>query len=135
MRTNEHDVPRAPRDGEPCAALCPALARATLDVIGSRWAVPILVALKTWCRPLRYAELQRRIGAITPKELAKHLRALEAAGLIGRRVYPTVPPRVEYWLTELGRSTAPVVEALADWGARYRAAQSAQAGAQARTGT
>ena len=124
MDTNQEEQARAPRNAELCVALCPALARETLDVIGSRWAVPILVALKTGCEPLRYAALQRRIGSITPKELARHLRALESAGLIGRRVHPTVPPRVEYWLTELGRSIEPVVEALADWGARYRAATS-----------
>lgn len=120
MDTAPNETPRsAPREPDACLALCPAFARAALDVIGSKWVVSILVALKTASAPVRYAELRRRIGAITPKELAKHLRALESAGLVGRRVHPTVPPRVEYWLTELGRTMSPVVAALADWGARY----------------
>jgi len=90
-----------------------------LDVLGSKWAVPVLVAVQASSEPVRYAELKRRIGTITPKELAKHLRSMESAGLLGRRVYPTVPPRVEYWITELGTTVTPAVEALADWGARY----------------
>ena len=68
---------------------------------------------------LRYADLRRRVSAISPKELAKHLRRFESAGLINRRVYPTVPPRVEYSLTDMGRGMYPSLEALAGWAARY----------------
>jgi DNA-binding HxlR family transcriptional regulator len=64
-------------------------------------------------------ELQRRLGDITPKELAKHLRNFETAGLVKRTVYPTVPPRVEYALTELGESLLPSLETLANWAINF----------------
>jgi DNA-binding HxlR family transcriptional regulator len=108
----------APRPIEPCSEQCPALIRETLDLIAAKWSVPIFLTLHQSAEPVRYAELQRRIGAITPKELAKHLRQLEAAGLIRRQVYPTVPPRVEYAVTDLGHTLYPALESLAAWAAR-----------------
>ena len=60
-----------------------------------------------------------RLADITPKELAKNLRSFEASGMVARTVYPTVPPRVEYQLTELGETLLPCLEALADWAIRY----------------
>ncbi len=108
-----------PRSKEPCSEQCPILIRETLDLVAAKWTVPIFIALYTAEAPLRYAALQRRLGAITPKEFAKHLRRLEAAGLIHRQVYPTVPPQVEYSLTLLGRSLYPSLEGLADWAARF----------------
>lgn len=108
-----------PRSTEPCAVQCPLLIRETLDLIAAKWTVPIFLALHGAPAPLRYSDLQRRVGAITHKELAKHLRQLEVAGLIHRRVYPTVPPRVEYSLTELGHSLYPTLEDLANWAARF----------------
>ena len=63
-------------------------------------------------QPLRFSELSRAIPLITQKELTKQLRALEAAGLVGRRVHAAVPPKVEYWLTDLGLSLRPVLGAI-----------------------
>lgn len=102
---------------EGCAEVCPSLVRDSLRVIGTKWAVPILFVMLAESGALRYAELRRRVRGITPKELAKHLRALEAAGLVDRTVHPTVPPRVEYRLTERGETTSPLLEVLARWGA------------------
>jgi DNA-binding HxlR family transcriptional regulator len=109
----------APLPIEPCAELCPPLIRETLELISAKWIAPIFLALHDAVAPLRYAELQRRVMTITPKELAKQLRQLESAGLIDRRVHPTVPPQVEYALTELGRSLYPSLQSLALWAARH----------------
>ncbi len=67
----------------------------------------------------RYSDLQRFIPCSTPKVLTQHLRELENDGLISRKVFPTVPPHVEYSLTELGLSIVPVLYALYDWGITY----------------
>src|SRR5687767_13821611 len=67
-----------------------------LEVIGHRWAVQVLWSLQHAARPLRFRELQRSLEPITPKELTNRLRQLEAAGIIHRRAYAEVPPRVEY---------------------------------------
>ena len=106
-----------------CADACPSLVRESLRVIGTKWAAPILFALLAERGPLRYAELRRRVRGITPKELARHLRALEAEGLVDRTVYPTVPPSVEYRLTERGRATSPLLAVLAQWGADLETAR------------
>lgn len=98
---------------------CPVLIRETLDLIAAKWTVPVFFALRNASGPVRYAELQRRLGDITPKELAKHLRNFETAGLVKRTVYPTVPPRVEYVLTELGESLLPSLQTLADWAINF----------------
>jgi len=89
-----------------------------LDVIGGKWKMPILWRLKD--RVLRYGELKRSLGRITHKMLTRHLRELEADGLVTRAVYPEVPPRVEYAITELGRTAIPAIDTLRDWGAKYR---------------
>lgn len=68
---------------------------------------------------LRFNELKRRIGAITQRMLTKQLRELEAYGLVHREVYAEVPPKVEYSLTETGKSLAPIILALRDWGEQY----------------
>lgn len=109
----------APRERELCFGQCPVLIRETLDLIAAKWTVPIFFALQSASGPVRYAELQRRLGDITPKELAKHLRNFETAGLVKRTVYPTVPPRVEYALTELGESLLPSLQTLADWAINF----------------
>jgi len=94
---------------------CPT--EATLTVIGGRWKVPILWNLfEGTCR---FGELSRRISGVTQKMLTQQLRELEADGLIRRKVFPEVPPRVEYSATDLGRSLVPVVSALSAWGERY----------------
>lgn len=86
---------------------------------------PLVIALYESDVPLRYAELQRRLAPITPKELAKQLRVLESAGVVQREVYATVPPSVEYALTPLGRSLYPTLEVLAAWGASVETAPGA----------
>jgi DNA-binding HxlR family transcriptional regulator len=87
-----------------------------VDLVFSRWTTPILWKLNELGR-LRFVELQRHIGTITPKMLTQRLRQLERDGLVGRTYHPEVPPRVEYEITELGRSLAPVFHALATWSA------------------
>jgi len=96
---------------------CPT--EATLAVIGGRWKVPILWNL--FAGTCRFGELSRRISGVTQKMLTQQLRELEADGLVHRKVFPEVPPRVEYSATDLGRSLEPVVSALSAWGERYLA--------------
>ena len=84
-----------------------------VDIVFSRWTTPILWTLNQ-DGPLRFVELERTI-AITPKVLTQRLRQLERDGLITRAYHAEVPPRVEYQITELGRSLAPVFAALATW--------------------
>ncbi|WP_329273277.1 helix-turn-helix domain-containing protein [Streptomyces pseudovenezuelae] len=85
-----------------------------VDIVFSRWTTPILWALHEYGRH-RFVELERRITTITPKVLTERLRRLERDGLVERTYYPEVPPRVEYEISELGRSLAPLFAALAEW--------------------
>ncbi|MEU4606295.1 helix-turn-helix domain-containing protein [Kribbella sp. NPDC023972] len=85
-----------------------------VDVVFSRWTTPILWTLNEFGRQ-RFVELERRIGVITPKVLTQRLRQLERDGLILRTYYPEVPPRVEYEISDLGRSLAPLFQSLAEW--------------------
>jgi DNA-binding HxlR family transcriptional regulator len=85
-----------------------------VDLVFSRWTTPILWKLNEHGRQ-RFVELQRRIVTITPKVLTQRLRQLERDGLVERTYHPEVPPRVEYEITELGRSLAPVFQALVIW--------------------
>ncbi|MEV6227043.1 helix-turn-helix domain-containing protein [Saccharopolyspora shandongensis] len=85
-----------------------------VDIVFSRWTTPILWALHEYGRQ-RFVELERRITSITPKVLTQRLRALERDGLVVRSYYAEVPPRVEYEISDLGRSLAPLFAALAEW--------------------
>ncbi|WP_461006032.1 winged helix-turn-helix transcriptional regulator [Streptomyces capparidis] len=87
-------------------------------MVFSRWTTPILWALHTHGRQ-RFVELERRIGSITPKVLTQRLRQLERDGLVVRTYHPEVPPRVEYEISELGRSLAPLFASLAEWSAAH----------------
>lgn len=87
-----------------------------VDIVFSRWTTPILWSLHAHGRQ-RFVELQRRIDAITPKVLTQRLRQLERDGLVVRTYYPEVPPRVEYEISELGLSLAPLFAHLAEWAA------------------
>jgi DNA-binding HxlR family transcriptional regulator len=89
-----------------------------VDIVFSRWTTPILWVLHVQGR-LRFVELQRAISAITPKVLTQRLRQLERDGLVRRTYHPEVPPRVEYEITELGRSLAPLFATLAEWSAAH----------------
>ncbi len=90
----------------------------SLDIIGGKWKMPILWRLKdkTW----RYSELKKSIGKITHKMLAQQLKELEEDGLISRKVYPSVPPKVEYTITDKGRTTIPIIESLRSWGENFK---------------
>ncbi|EME60783.1 winged helix-turn-helix transcriptional regulator [Amycolatopsis decaplanina] len=85
-----------------------------VDLVFSRWTTPILWVLNEFGRQ-RFVELERRIGSITPKVLTQRLRQLERDGLLIRTYHAEVPPRVEYEISDLGRSLAPLFATLADW--------------------
>jgi DNA-binding HxlR family transcriptional regulator len=91
---------------------CPA--ETTLHVIGGRWKVVILWHLFPGVK--RFSELLRAIRGVTQKMLTQQLRELERDGIVHRKVYPQVPPKVEYSLTPQGESLRPVVEAMCRWG-------------------
>ena len=93
---------------------CPV--EVTLELIGGKYKALILWHLSE--RKLRFSELRRVITA-TPKMLTQQLRELEAQDLIHREVFPVIPPRVEYSLTETGESLMPILVAMRDWGAEY----------------
>jgi DNA-binding HxlR family transcriptional regulator len=95
-----------------CAIGCPV--EATLDVIGGKWKAVVLYHLMSGT--LRFNEIRKRLNGITQRMLTKQLRELEEADLIGRKVYPVVPPRVEYSLTKKGLTLRPVISALEEWG-------------------
>lgn len=94
---------------------CPV--ETTLDLIGGKYKALILWHLSGGC--LRFTQLRQVIRAATPKMLTQQLRELEAQRLIHREVFPVIPPKVEYSLTELGRSLMPILTAMRDWGAGY----------------
>ncbi|WP_236059705.1 winged helix-turn-helix transcriptional regulator [Actinacidiphila acididurans] len=85
-----------------------------LDVAFSRWTTPILWTLNQFGRQ-RFVELQRLLGPITPKVLTQRLRQLERDGLVVRTYHPEVPPRVEYEISELGRTLGPLFASMASW--------------------
>ncbi|UPT66361.1 MAG: helix-turn-helix transcriptional regulator [Sphingobacteriales bacterium JAD_PAG50586_3] len=86
----------------------------TLELIGGRWKTLILFNLQN--KPLRFSELKRALPGVTEKMLTQQLRELEADNLLTRTVYAEVPPRVEYSLTDLGKSLQPVLINIAKWG-------------------
>ncbi|MCU0393704.1 MAG: helix-turn-helix transcriptional regulator [Thermoflexibacter sp.] len=86
----------------------------SLDIIGGKYKMPILWRLKD--KVWRYGELKKDLGRITHKMLTEQLRELEHDGLISRKVYPEVPPKVEYTITELGRQAVPIIEMLRKFG-------------------
>lgn len=95
---------------------CPV--ETTLTLIGDKWKVLILRDLLPGTK--RFGELRRSVGNVSQKVLTAQLRQMEASGLLIRTVYPEVPPRVEYTLTELGYSLKPVLDAMWSWGEEYK---------------
>ncbi len=91
----------------------------TLSLIGGKWKMIILYAIHTNVT-IRYNALQRTIGSITFKTLSVQLKELEADGLIIRNEYPQIPPKVEYSLSEKGRSLIPIMDAICSWGYNHR---------------
>lgn len=98
--------------------LPPCPVETTLSLIGDKWKVLILRELLNGTK--RFGELKAGIGSISQKVLTQNLRAMEADGLVIREVYPEVPPRVEYTLTEVGYSLNPILEAMNGWGRNYK---------------
>lgn len=86
-----------------------------VELIAGKWAIPILYRLIVAAAPIRFGELQRAIAPITQKELTRQLRAFEQRGLVHRKVYAEVPPRVEYEITLLGKTLQPTLDSLAQW--------------------
>lgn len=95
---------------------CPV--ETTLMLIGDKWKVLILRDLLTGTK--RFGELKKSLGGVSQKVLTAQLRDMEESGLVDRKVYAEVPPRVEYSLTELGLSLKPILDAMQNWGEEYK---------------
>lgn len=98
--------------------LPPCPVATTLMLIGNKWKIFIIQQLMD--RPFRFSELRRAIPGISEKVLTDNLRAMEKDGLITRTVFPEVPPRTEYALSELGNTMRPIIESMATWGTCYQ---------------
>ena len=98
---------------------CPV--ETTLTLIGDKWKVLILRDLMPGTK--RFGELKKSVGNVSQKVLPAQLRAREESGLVNRKVYAEVPPRVEYSLTELGKSLKPILDSMRAWGEAYKAKQ------------
>lgn len=94
--------------------LPPCPVETTLKIIGDKWKVLILRDLFTGTK--RFSELKKSLGTVTQKMLTQQLREREKDGIISRKVYPVVPPKVEYSLTDLGKTLKPMIQSLSDWG-------------------
>ena len=90
----------------------------TVSLIGGKW--KLLIMRNLLVRPWRFNELQKSLDGISQKVLTDSLRSMEADGIITRTVYPEVPPRVEYALSELGESMRPIIKSMENWGAEYK---------------
>lgn len=110
-----------PKPPKPLPA-CPV--ETTLMLIGDKWKVLILRDLTSG--PKRFGELMRSVGGVSQKVLTSQLRQMEENGLVHRKVFPEVPPHVEYSLTELGTSLRPILDSLRLWGEEYQ--KTSQAG-------
>ena len=95
---------------------CPV--ETTLALIGDKWKVLILRDLLTGTK--RFGELKRSVGDVSQKVLTAQLRDMEEKGIVCRKVYAEVPPKVEYSLTELGKSLEPILDAMRNWGEGYK---------------
>ena len=96
---------------------CPV--ETTLTLISDRWKVLVIRDLLTGTK--RFGELKKSLGSISQKVLTANLRAMEESGLLTRKVYAEVPPRVEYTLTETGQSLKPILDSMYKWGEEYKA--------------
>lgn len=95
---------------------CPV--ETSLMMLNSRWKFLILRELLTGTK--RFGELKKAVGTITQKVLTSNLREMEENGIVERKVFPEIPPRVEYTLSDIGYSMAVILDALAEWGSAYR---------------
>ena len=90
----------------------------TVQLIGSKW--KLLIMRNLLARPWRFNELQKSLEGISQKVLTDSLRSMEADGILIRTVYPEVPPRVEYSLSELGETMRPIIKVMEEWGIDYK---------------
>ena len=104
----------------PFSASC--MSHTVLEVLASKWVYLVVCALRT--ATLRHGELARKVEGITPKMLTQTLRELERDGLVPRKIYPVIPPKVEYELTDLGRNLAGLLDQIRRWSERECAAHS-----------
>ena len=95
---------------------CPV--ETTRMLISDRWKVLIIRDLLEGTK--RFGELKKSIGSVSQKALTANLRSMEESGLINRKAYPEVPPRVEYSLTDIGYSLKPILDAMVEWGNDYK---------------
>lgn len=100
--------------------ICPVAT--TVQLIGSKW--KLLILRNLFVRPWRFNELQKDLMGISQKVLTESLRSMEDDGLITRTIYPEVPPKVVYALSELGQSMQPIIFAMEQWGNYYKETQS-----------
>jgi len=110
---------------------CPV--EVTLDVIGGKWKGVILYKLLE--QPRRFSELKRTLPTITQRMLTLQLRELEEDGIVHREIYKEIPPRVEYSLTEFGKTLKPILIAMLTWGDQYTSQVITRKSAQAATST
>jgi DNA-binding HxlR family transcriptional regulator len=96
---------------------CPVTA--TMKVLGGKWK-PILINAIYFTAPARFGELKRSVIGITQSMLTQQLRELEDDGIISRKIYAEIPPKVEYTLTDFGLTLSPVIQTLAEWGNEYK---------------
>lgn len=96
--------------------VCPVAT--TVQLIGNKW--KLLIIRNLLARPWRFNELQKSLEGISQKVLTDNLRTMEADGIIIRTVFPEVPPRVEYSLSELGESMRPILDSMQAWGINYK---------------
>lgn len=110
-KRKQHDIPDVENHS---LKECPIFL--TLSLIANKWSVRLLYfLLKAEGNTMRFSQLQKAMGGITQRELTKHLREFEKAGIVARKVFPQVPPRVEYTLTDRGMSLWEPIEALSKW--------------------
>jgi DNA-binding HxlR family transcriptional regulator len=96
---------------------CPVTA--TMQVLGGKWKAILINAIYL-TSPARFGELKRSVKGITQSMLTSQLRELEDDGIINRKIYAEIPPRVEYTLTEFGLTLSPILQSMAEWGKEYR---------------
>ncbi len=97
--------------------VCPVAT--TVELIGNKW--KLLIIRNLLARPWRFNELRKDLAGISQKVLTDNLRSLESDGIITRTVFPEVPPRVEYALSELGETLRPILDSMEAWGKTYKA--------------
>jgi len=112
---NQSDAGNTRFERYDCSDGCPV--EAALEQISGKWKGLIIYHLKD--ETLRFSELSKQVGNVTQRSLTKQLRELESDGIVYRKVYPVVPPKVEYSLTEKGKKLRDVIFALGEWGLKY----------------